>query len=105
MKELTKTYIDQLDYKIVGCAIEVYKELGPGILESLYHKCLTEEFLLQAVNIEVEKKVEIIYKGKKLTGNLRCDFYIEDCLALEIKSSRFISELDEAQSHRIHASS
>jgi GxxExxY protein len=43
---ITQKYLDELTYKIIGCAIEVHKELGPGLLESVYQKCFTRELLL-----------------------------------------------------------
>ena len=43
MKNITKTYLDDLTYQVIGSAIEVHKQIGPGLLESVYHKCLKEE--------------------------------------------------------------
>jgi len=67
----TQESINQLAYKIIGLAIEVHKELGPGLLESIYEECLFEE--LQAHGIQVQRQVElpIIYKGKKLGNKFR----------------------------------
>ena len=49
-KTITKPYLNDLSYKIVGCAIEVHKHLGPGLLESIYHECLKQEFFLRGTN-------------------------------------------------------
>ena len=90
---MTKKGIDDLSFQIIGAAIEVHKNLGAGLLESVYHECMKEELRLRKINFHTEKKVPIIYKGNQLEASLRCDLYIENCLVIELKS---VSELNTA---------
>ncbi len=50
--QITKKYIDELTYAIIGCAIEVHKYLGPGLLESVYEKCFRKELSLQSLDFK-----------------------------------------------------
>lgn len=84
---MTQAYITDLTYKINGACIEVHKILDPGLLESVYHKCLEEEFQLRNINFKSELKIPIIYKGKEINCHFFCDFLIEDLIVLEIKSA------------------
>ncbi|MEY2828926.1 MAG: hypothetical protein RIQ33_784 [Bacteroidota bacterium] len=86
-----------MTYKIIGAAIEVHKVLGPGLLESVYHKCLKEELKLRAVNFESEKTVPVNYKGVIAITDLRCDFLIENAIVVEIKAVESMLPVHEAQ--------
>lgn len=81
---ITKTYLKDLTYQVTGAAIEVHKRLGPGLLESVYHKCLAKE--IRGINFVSEYKIPYFYKGFDVDIDFRCDFLIEDILGLEIKS-------------------
>ncbi len=94
---LTKKYLDDLTYKIVGAAIEVHKELGPGLLESVYHKCLKREFELRGIKAVSELGVAIRYKGEEIDSELRCDFLVEDCIVLELKAVSAMLPVFDAQ--------
>lgn len=94
---MTQAYITDLTYKINGACIEVHKILGPGLLESVYHKCLEEEFQLRNINFKSELKIPIIYKGKEINCHFFCDFLIEDLIVLEIKSVSSITDIHKAQ--------
>jgi GxxExxY protein len=61
--ELTKTYLKDLTYKVTGAAIEVHKRLGPGLQESVYHKCLAKELELRKISFKSEYKIPYSYKG------------------------------------------
>jgi len=63
---LTQKFINQLSYEIVGCAIEVHKQLGPGLLESVYETCMTEELKLHDLRVLRQLPVPIKYKKKNL---------------------------------------
>ena len=93
----TKQYLDQLTYRIIGAAIEVHKEIGPGLLESIYHQCLQKEFLLRGIKCESELRVDVNYKGEKLSTALRCDFLVEDLVVIELKAVDGIIPIHEAQ--------
>lgn len=95
--KLTKKYLDDLSYKVIGAAIEVHKELGPGLLESVYHKCLMHELTMREIKFRTELIIPINYKGLELDANLRLDLYIEDVLPLELKSTEGIAPIFEAQ--------
>jgi GxxExxY protein len=88
--QLTKTYLDQLTYKINGACIEVHKILGPGLLESVYHKCLKQEFTLRGIKFSSEMTIPINYKGLILESEFRCDFLVEDSIILELKAVEFM---------------
>ncbi|RCW28964.1 GxxExxY protein [Marinilabilia salmonicolor] len=64
--EISKSYLNDLVYQIIGSAIEVHKAIGPGLLESVYHKCMIEELNNRSIHFESERKVPVIYKGKKI---------------------------------------
>ncbi len=93
----TQSYLTDLTYKITGACIEVHKVLGSGLLESVYHKALEHEFTLRNINFKSEFPIEVIYKGKKLECNFRCDFLIEDIIVLEIKTVKNFEDIHKAQ--------
>lgn len=95
--ELSKKYLDQLTYKVIGAAIEVHKALGPGLLESVYHKCLKKELELNSIGFQSEISVPVDYKGLEINTELRCDLLIENCLAVELKSVDVMLPIHEAQ--------
>ena len=72
---ITKKYLDELTYEIIGSAIEVHKSMGRGLLESVYHQCLKEEFNHRKINFLTEMSVPVVYKGKALEMDFRCDFF------------------------------
>jgi GxxExxY protein len=80
-----------LTHKIIGAAIEVHRNLGPGLLESVYEECLAKEFEIYGLKFERQKTFPVSYKGFRLNSIYRVDFLIENQVVLEIKSVR---ELD-----------
>ena len=94
---VTKKYLDVLTYKIIGAAIEVHKILGPGLLESVYQKCLKREFQLRGLRFIDQIIVPIEYKGIEFETELRCDFLVEDAIALEIKAVDALAPVFDAQ--------
>ena len=93
----TKEYLKDLVYKVNGAAIEVHKALGPGLLESVYHKCLNYELSQNGIYFQSELKICVNYKEVDLDTNLRCDFLIDDCLVVELKAVESILPVHEAQ--------
>jgi GxxExxY protein len=81
---IDKIYLDNLEYKITGACIEVHKALGPGLLESVYHKCLIRELQLQNILFVSEQIVAVSYKDIILDTELRADLFIENCIVLEL---------------------
>jgi len=94
---ITQSQIDDLTYKINGACIEVHKIIGPGLLESVYHKCLEEEFTLRKIAYKSQLKIPLIYKDKELFCDFFCDFLIEECIVLEIKSVSSLQDIHRAQ--------
>lgn len=94
---VTKKYIKELSYKIIGCAIEVHKQLGPGLLESVYQACMIEELVAQGLNVLSQVSVPISYKGKDLGLPLRLDLLVNDIIIVELKAVEKMIPLYEAQ--------
>ena len=92
MKELNK-----LTEIVIGCAIDVHKELGPGLLESAYEECLAYELKLKGLKAERQVPVPIVYKEIKLDCGYRMDILVEDAVVVELKSVEALSPLHEAQ--------
>ena len=78
--------INNLSSTIIGAAIEVHKDLGPGLLESAYEGCLCHELNLRGVSYERQKSLPVEYKGKKLDCGYRLDIVVDNKLILELKS-------------------
>lgn len=93
----TQKTLNEMGYKIVGCAIEVHKHLGPGLLESVYESCLVDELRRNNLHIATQVIVPIQYKGRYLDSNLRIDILVEDIIVLEIKCVEKILAVHKAQ--------
>ena len=94
---LTKSYLKDLTYQINGAAIEVHKFLGPGLLESIYHKCLKKELDIRGISFTSELLDPINFKGLDVDTNLRCDLFIENCIVLELKTVDDFAPIHQAQ--------
>lgn len=88
---------DALTEKIIGSAIQVHRELGPGLLESAYEVCLCHELILSGLKIERQKVIPIFYRGMKLDGGYRLDLVIENQVIVEIKAVSELLPIHEAQ--------
>lgn len=82
----TQQYIDELTYKIIGCAIEVHKELGPGLLESVYEKCFIRELTIQNLEFKTQIWMPVAYKGILIEADLRLDVLVENIVLVELKA-------------------
>ncbi len=94
---MTKKYLDELTYEVVGAAIEVHKSLGPGLLESVYQQCLAKEFVLRSIQYNRHLEVPVDYKGLELDTLLKCDFLVENALVVELKAVDALAPVHEAQ--------
>lgn len=94
---LTQKYVNQLSYNIVGCAIEVHKYLGPGLLESVYEKCFIEELLENDLKVDRQLNVPIFYKEKELGCNLILDLLVENIVVIELKAVEAMNPIYKAQ--------
>jgi GxxExxY protein len=86
-----------LTEKVIGCAIKVHKEPGPGLLESAYEACLFYELLKNEIKAEKQKPLPLKYFDITLDCGYRIDILVEDKLILEIKSVDLISQIHSAQ--------
>lgn len=82
---------------LIGCAIEVHKELGPGLLESAYEECLAYELVKKDLKVERQKPVPVVYKEIKLECGYRIDILVEDKVVLELKTVDEFNPVHEAQ--------
>jgi GxxExxY protein len=83
--------------KVIGCAIEVHRTIGPGLLESAYDACLSHEFQLNGVAFERGVAIPILYKGVHLNCAYRADFVVEKELLIELKSVEHPQPIHQAQ--------
>lgn len=98
-EELSKIPADleSLSYKIIGLAIEVHRQLGPGLLESAYQQCLFYEIKKASYKVEKEVMLPIIYKEIKIDHGYRIDLLIEDKLVVELKTVESFTSVHFAQ--------
>ncbi|NDV93767.1 GxxExxY protein [Dysgonomonas sp. 521] len=87
----------ELTSKIIGCAIEVHKLLGPGLLESAYEECLSYELQKAGLKVERQKALPVVYKEIKLDCGYRIDILVENLVVLELKSVDVLNPVHEAQ--------
>ena len=89
--------IDALTEKVIGCAIEVHRILGPGLLESVYRECLIIELRAAGLHVESERRMAIDYKGHRVAEALRIDLLVEGRLVLELKAVERLHPIHQAQ--------
>lgn len=89
--------LNDLTHKIIGCAIEVHKQLGPGLLESAYEECLCYELSLNGLNYERQVPVPVVYKEIKLNAGYRIDVLVEKIVIVELKAIEALTPVHEAQ--------
>ncbi len=88
---------DELSRIAIGAAIEVHRFLGPGLLESIYEKCLAREFQLRGIPVLTQEHVQIEYKGLCFKEELKFDLLIEGALLVEIKAVQELIPVHKAQ--------
>ncbi len=94
---MTKKHLNELTYLILGCAIEVHKELGPGLLESIYEKCLAHLLRKKGVQVSLQQKVPLFFQGLYLECDLRYDMLVEREIVVEVKAVEALLPIHEAQ--------
>lgn len=94
---LSQDELDAISYKIIGLAIEVHRQLGPGLLESAYQECLYYELVNSGLTVEKQKALPIIYKDVKLDHGYRIDLLIENKIVIELKTVEAFTEVHFAQ--------
>jgi len=88
---------DLLSNKVIGCAIEVHRELGPGLLESAYEQCLAAELSRSGVPFQAQLDLPVTYKGTRLDCGYRIDLLVDKQLIVELKSIEQLLKIHEAQ--------
>ena len=94
---MNKKEVTQLSYAITGCAIKVHKELGPGLLESVYEKCMKYELEKRGFKVKQQVAVPIVYDNLYLETDLRLDLLVNDCIIVELKAIEHVLPVHEAQ--------
>jgi GxxExxY protein len=96
---MTKTpaEVEDLTERIIGCAIEVHRILGPGLLESVYRECLIIEMRREHLRVESERHISIDYKGQRIGGGLKLDLLVEGCIVVELKAAERLHPVNLAQ--------
>jgi GxxExxY protein len=89
--------LNEITEIIIGCAIEVHKNLGPGLLESAYEECLAFELQNAGLNIQRQKAVPVVYKEIKLDCGYRIDILVENAVVIELKTVDAFNPVHEAQ--------
>ena len=88
---------DELSNRVIGCAIEVHRELGPGLLESAYEQCLAHELSKNDISFKLQHPLPVIYKSVRIDCGYRIDLLVEDKLILELKSVEQLNKIHVAQ--------
>lgn len=94
---ITQKLLNDLSYRTIGCAIEVHKNLGPGLLESIYEACYIDELQSNGLSVQSQIYVPVKYKGKNLGGTLKLDLLINDLIIAEEKAVETMIPLYRAQ--------
>ena len=89
--------LNELTKKIIGCTIEVHKQLGPGLLESAYEECLSYELTINGLTNERQVPMPVVYKEVKLDVGYRMDILVEKEVVVELKSIECLTPVHEAQ--------
>lgn len=89
--------VEGVVHRVIGCAIEVHKVMGPGLLESVYRECLVMELRSRGLRHDVEVRIPIAYKDRRLQSALKVDLLVEDCVIIEAKAVAALHPVHEAQ--------
>jgi len=88
---------EELTYRIIGIAMEVHRELGPGFLEAVYEEAMIMEFEEAGIVFQNQAELDVYYRGRRLNKKYKADFIIEDKVLIEVKGKHGLTETDEAQ--------
>ena len=93
----TTNKINEITHAVIGAAIEVHRQLGPGLLESAYLECLCRELVLRGIPFERERPLPLEYKGIHLECGYRLDLLVAGCVVVEVKSVEALAPVHDAQ--------
>ena len=94
---MTKREVTQLSYEITGLAIKVHKALGPGLLESVYERCLKYELEKNGYDVKQQMNVPVVYDSLVIVTDLRLDLLVNDCVVVELKAIENVPPVEEAK--------
>jgi len=99
---MTKREVTQLSYEIIGLAIKVHKVLGPGLLESVYERCLKYELIKNEFDVKQQMRVPVVYENIIIDTDLRLDLLVNDCVVndcvvVELKAIETVPPVEEAK--------
>ena len=97
MNPLDEHRINSITGAIIDCSIRVHKELGPGLLESVYEVCLMKELIDEGLSVKRQLNLPVIYKGEKIDIDFKIDLLVEDEVIVELKAVESILPVHEAQ--------
>jgi GxxExxY protein len=86
-----------LSEKVIGCAIEVHRVLGPGLLESVYQECMILELRREHLRLESERRIPFDFKGERIKSKLKLDLLVDDCIVVELKAVERLHPIHSAQ--------
>ena len=89
--------INEITHSVIGAAIEVHRQLGPGLLESAYFECLCRELVLREIPFDYEKPLPLEYKGVRLECGYRLDLLVAGSVVVEVKSVEALAPIHDAQ--------
>jgi GxxExxY protein len=89
--------VDALTEKVIACAIAVHREVGPGLLESVYRDCLLHELISHGLHVERERRMPIEYRGQRINTHLKIDLVVEQSVVVEVKAVEQLHPLHQAQ--------
>ena len=96
-QRISKAYVNQIAFDVVGCAIEVHRQMGPGLLEDIYEKCMLEELTLKGLEAKSQVRIPLSYKGKLLEKHHVIDILVNDLVIVELKAVEHLIPLYKAQ--------
>ena len=88
---------DQVTQEVIGAAIEVHRIMGPGLLESVYQRCLERELKLRGISFISQARLPLLYKGEPLGDDMIMDFYLPSVLVVELKAVEKLMPIHDAQ--------
>ena len=96
-RDMSSEEYNKLTKEVIAAAIDVHRELGPGLLESVYQLCLCEELRIRGISFVPQAKLPIVYKENQLSKTFRIDILVENKLVVELKAVEVILPVHEVQ--------
>jgi GxxExxY protein len=94
---MTNEQLNIISKEILDASFQVHKEMGPGLLESIYELCLMKELQLRGLNVQNQVSIPLIYKGFKISKDFKIDILVENEIIIELKAVEFLLPVHKAQ--------